>query len=243
MPFELTAALQAGTLPQALCGRSEEELVTAAKAGEADAFAELFHRLAGKVYRVAKRLTETVEEAEDVVQESFLKAFLNISAFRGDSLLSTWVTRIAVNEALMKVRRRRYSPVSLDASTDGFDSPREVKSNERNPEEHLVSKELRNAMIAAIRRLEPGLRVVFELRDVEQLSTEETAQALGLSTSAVKSRLLRARLKLQTILTPHLKQRRHPAKPPYALPNAGGLSMIGQLSAATTVLLQGAGNC
>lgn len=208
MALECTVGVDVQNFQSALGGDPlEEDLVNAAKAGDAAAFEEIFNRFAGRVFRVARRWTTSVEEAEDVLQETFLKIFRNLKTFRGESLLSTWVTRIAVNEALMRLRRRRGLPVSIDsdARSEGFSGAMEIRSPDLSPEEQFASKELGTVLAAEVSKLRPRLRIVFELREIERLSTEETAEVLGLSVTTVKSRLLRARLKLRVNLISHLR--------------------------------------
>jgi RNA polymerase sigma-70 factor (ECF subfamily) len=173
------------------------------------AFEELVNLYERKIFRLAKHITGNMEEAEDVLQESFLKAFTHLDQFQGDSKFYTWLVRIAVNEALMKLRKRNSArSVSLDEmiETDENLMPREVEDWEDNPEQKFAKDELQRILAEAIELLEPGFRAVFLLRDVEQFSTEETASLLNLSVPAVKSRLLRARLKLRQKLNKFLKR-------------------------------------
>ena len=150
------------------------------------------------------------EDAEEVVQEAFLKSFQNLNNFQEQSKFYTWLVRIAVNEALMKLRRRRTGKlVSLDedVQTEEDSVPREVADWSPNPEQLYTQAELRDILQKTIQGLPPSFRTVFVLRDVEGLSTEETAEALDLSIPAVKSRLLRARLQLRNRLTKYFRQR------------------------------------
>ncbi len=174
-------------------------LVRAAKGGDDGAFGELVRRYDRNVFRIAQHITQNREDAEDVVQDAFLKAYTNLQQFQEQSKFYTWLVRIAVNEALMKLRRRRPGIVSLDEEIQvGEDSvPREVADWSPNPEQNYNQEELREILSRTIQGLPPGFRTVFILRDVEGLSTEETAEALELSIPAVKSRLLRARLQLR----------------------------------------------
>ena len=175
-------------------------LVRAAKGGDDGAFNELVRRYDRNVFRIAQHITQNREDAEDVVQDAFLKAYTNLQQFQEQSKFYTWLVRIAVNEALMKLRRRRPErTVSLDEDIQvGEDSvPREVADWSPNPEQNYNQAELREILTRTIQGLPPGFRTVFILRDVEGLSTEETADALELSIPAVKSRLLRARLQLR----------------------------------------------
>jgi RNA polymerase sigma-70 factor (ECF subfamily) len=178
----------------------ELELVQRAKQGDAEAFAELVSRYERHIYRLARHITQNEEDAEDVLQESFLKAYSNLGQFQGNSKFYTWLVRIAVNESLMKLRRRKSDRlVSLDEPVEtGEDSvPREIAAWDENPEQQYGRTEMNAILSTAIESLSPGFRTVFLLRDVEGLSTEETASALDLSIPAVKSRLLRARLQLR----------------------------------------------
>jgi RNA polymerase sigma-70 factor (ECF subfamily) len=188
----------------------ELALVEAAKKGDISAFEELVRRYDRNVFRIAQHITQNREDAEDVVQDAFLKAYGNLSQFQGQSKFYTWLVRIAVNEALMKLRRRRPErTVSLDqdVETDEDTIPREVADWSPNPEQQYNQAELRELLQKTIQGLPAGFRTVFVLRDVEGLSTEETAEALGLSIPAVKSRLLRARLQLRERLNKYFKRR------------------------------------
>jgi RNA polymerase sigma-70 factor (ECF subfamily) len=188
----------------------EEGLVARAQAGDAQAFAELVERYERKIYRLARHITGNDEDAEDVLQETFLKAYENLPGFQGQSKFYTWLVRIAVNEALMKLRRRKTGKmVSLDETIDTGEETmaREIAVWEDNPEEQYSREELRRILEEAIEALPPLYRTVFVLRDVDELSTEETALALGISVPAVKSRLLRARLQLRDKLTRFFKRK------------------------------------
>jgi RNA polymerase sigma-70 factor, ECF subfamily len=182
----------------------EQVLVKAAKAGDDGAFSQLVRRYDRNVFRIAQHITQNREDAEDVVQDAFLKAYENLEQFQGQSKFYTWLVRIAVNEALMKLRRRRPERfVSLDEEikTDDDSVPREVADWAPNPEQMYKQAELKEILGRTIQGLPAGFRTVFVLRDVEGLSTEETAEALDLSIPAVKSRLLRARLQLRERLS------------------------------------------
>jgi RNA polymerase sigma-70 factor, ECF subfamily len=162
------------------------------------------------VFRMAKQITQNDEDAEDVLQETFLKAYSHLDDFQGNSKFYTWLVRIAVNEALMKLRKRRSDrTVPLDDPIDtGEDElPREVAVWDENPEEKYSRDELSQILDEAVQSLKPAYRTVFVLRDIEELSIEETAEALNLSISAVKSRLLRARLQLREKLTRQFKRK------------------------------------
>jgi len=188
----------------------ELPLIEAARRGDADAFSELVSRYERKIYRLAKNITQNDEDAEDVLQEAFLKAFSHLNTFQGQSKFYTWLVRIAVNEALMKLRKRKSDrTVSLDEPTDtGEDTVvREIAVWGDDPEQKYTREELRGILDNAIQSLKPAFRTVFTLRDIEELSTEETAEALGISIPAVKSRLLRARLQLREKLTKLFKRK------------------------------------
>jgi len=184
--------------------------VEAARAGDIAAFERLVRRYERNVFRIAQNITHNREDAEDVVQEAFLKAYRNLDQFQGQSKFYTWLVRIAVNEALMRLRRRRPEKIvsiDEDIQTDEDAIPREIADWSPNPEQLYKQSELREILDKTIQGLPPGFRTVFILRDVEGLSTEETAQALELSVPAVKSRLLRARLQLRERLTKYFKKR------------------------------------
>src|ERR1700745_1834825 len=188
----------------------ELALVQAAKKGDYSAFEELVRRYDRNVFRIAQHITQNREDAEDVVQEAFLKAYRNLEKFQEQSKFYTWLVRIAVNEALMKLRRRKPErTVSLDedVKTEDDSLPREVADWSPNPEQMYNQEELRDILTRTIQGLPSGFRTVFVLRDVEGLSTEETAQALDLSIPAVKSRLLRARLQLRERLNKYFQKR------------------------------------
>ncbi len=190
----------------------ELSLVQSAKAGDLEAFSELVNRYDRNVFRIAQHITHNEEDAQDVVQDAFLKAYQNLAQFQGNSKFYTWLVRIAVNEALMKLRKRRNEKtVSLDedVETEEGSIPREVADWSPNPEQIYGQSELGDILRKTIQGLPPGFRTVFVLRDVEGLSTEETAEMLGLSVPAVKSRLLRARLQLRERLTKFFKSRKN----------------------------------
>ena len=198
-------------LPSTVVKDDESALVAAAKAGDISAFETLVGRYERKIFRLAQNITQNREDAEDAMQESFLKAYEHLGEFQGNSRFYTWLVRIAVNQALMKLRRRRPNVVSLDQEIDtGEDTtPREVEDWGPSPEERYGQTELSGFLGKVIGELDPPFRIVFQLRDIEELSTEETAEALGLSVPAVKSRLLRARLKLREKLNQYFRRGEH----------------------------------
>jgi RNA polymerase sigma-70 factor (ECF subfamily) len=188
----------------------ELALVARVRAGQPEAFNELVDRYERRILRLAKRITQNDEDAEDVLQEAFLKAYENIDSFQGNSKFYTWLVRITVNEALMKLRKRKTErTVPLDEPMDTGEETvqREIAVWEGDPEQRYSQEELHGILEDAIQSLAAPYRSVFVLRDVEELSTEETAEALDLSVPAVKSRLLRARLQLREKLTRLFKKK------------------------------------
>ena len=188
----------------------ESALVARAKAGDTSAFSELVSAYERKIYRLAKNITRHDEDAEDVLQDAFLKAYEHLDRFEGNSKFYTWLVRIAVNEALMKLRKRKTDKtVPLDEPVDAGEDlmQREIAVWDDNPEQQYSGEETKKILEEALDSLKPDLRTVFTLRDIEELSTEETADALGISIAAVKSRLLRARLALREKLTRQFKRK------------------------------------
>lgn len=199
-----------GRLPStgALTEWYEQDVVARAKSRSETAFDELVKHYERRVFRLAQNITRNHEDAEEVVQNAFLKAFQNLVGFRGDSRFYTWLVRITVNEALMKIRRSRaHKEVSIDETKKMDDSclPLEIEDWGPNPERRYSQQELQRILAATINELEPGYRTVFQLRDVEGFSTEETAQVLALSPSAVKTRLRRARITLRESLDKYFR--------------------------------------
>jgi len=187
----------------------DADLVARLQAGDQAAYAQLVEEHAGKIYRLALRLMGNEADAEDVLQETFLSAFKSMDRFEARSSLSTWLYRIASNAALMRLRRKEPEQVSVDEPLERDDGeliPRQLFDFCCLPEEDLLRDEARAELNRAIDELPPSLRSVFVLRDIEGLSTEETAEALDLSVSAVKSRLMRARLKLRERLSLYFSQ-------------------------------------
>lgn len=175
-------------------------LVAKARQGDLDAFGQLMQQYDRKVFRIALHITQNREDAEDIVQETFLKAFTKLEQFQGNSKFYTWLVRIAVNESLMRLRKYRSSKtVSMDEDiqTEEGAMPRDFADWGPDPEQQYGQAELAEILHRTAEGLSPGFRAVFALRDLDGLSTEETAEALGLSVPAVKSRLLRARLQLR----------------------------------------------
>ena len=175
------------------------------KAGDREAFTQLVDATSGPIYRVALQILGDEQDAEDVLQETYIKAFRALRAFEGRSSVTTWLHRIAVNEALMLVRKRKPQTISIDDNPP-FDAEAESESMDIvdfccMPEGELLNKESRDFLDKAVSDLPSNLRVVFVMRDLEGMSIEETSEALGLSENNVKTRLLRARLRLRAELS------------------------------------------
>lgn len=185
------------------CSGTEEELVAAAKSGDEGAFSTLVKHHEKRVFALAFRYTRVREDAEDVVQQTFHKAFVSVKKFEGKSSFATWLTRIAINEALMLLRRRRALREELidatksdDRATPGFDMP----DGRPDPEVSYRQRESARILSAAIAQLRPSLRIAVELQELGELTAQETACRMGLSVSAVKARLFHGRRKLRTAL-------------------------------------------
>ncbi len=184
--------------------------LAALQKGDRTEFARLVDAYSAPIYRLALKIVGTPQDAEDVLQETFIKAYRNLSTFEGRSSFSTWLYRIASNEAFMSLRRRKPEAVSVDAeieTPDGEQEPVQIVDWCCLPEEELLTTESREYLDVAIDRLPATLRVVFLLRDIEGLSVRETAEALRISEAAVKTRLLRARLQLRERLSQYYGER------------------------------------
>ncbi len=187
------------------------ELVERARAGDTDAFYALVRQYQRTVYWAAFGLLGNSADAEEISQETFLKCFQHLDQFRGDSRFSTWLTQIALNEARQRLRRQRpalYDSLEAAETSDENRSwlPRLLADWRENPEQQYAGEELRRIVHQAVESLPPIYRTVLLLRDLQQMSNEEVAQALGLSLPAMKSRLLRARLQLRDKLAPHFRR-------------------------------------
>jgi RNA polymerase sigma-70 factor (ECF subfamily) len=195
-------------LPSTVAREDEHLLVAAAKRGDTSAFEELVSRYERKIFRLTMNITRNREDAEDAMQDAFLKSYTHLKDFDGDSRFYTWLVRIAANEALMRLRKRRPNHFSLDEPVEGEDDviPREIEDWGPKPDQRFAQTEMHEILSGVIDNLEPDFRTVFVLRDIEELSTEETAKALGISVPAVKSRLLRARLKLREKLNRYFRR-------------------------------------
>jgi RNA polymerase sigma-70 factor (ECF subfamily) len=183
--------------------------IDALRSGDRQEYSRLVEAYSSSIYRLALRILGNSLDAEDVLQNTFLKAIQHIKNFQGRSSLSTWLYRIASNEALMLLRRKRPEVVmsdTLPAEDDSYE-PIEFTDWCCLPEEEFISSESRLALDRAVQNLPETLRVVFVLRDLEGLSIQETSQALDLSETAVKTRLLRARLRLRNELSSYFSER------------------------------------
>jgi len=184
--------------------KDEAFSLEALKAGDRAEFARLVEAYSELIYRLAIKMMNDPQDAEDVLQETFVKALRGIQKFDGRSSLSTWLYRIATNEALMALRRQKPNLISTDEpleAEEGGQEPIQIVDWCCLPEEELMSAEAQRYLDEAIDRLTPNLRAVFVLRDIEGLSTQETGEILNLSETAVKTRLSRARLNLREDLS------------------------------------------
>jgi RNA polymerase sigma-70 factor (ECF subfamily) len=192
----------------------DETLVLAAKNGNEQAFEILVQRHRRKIFVVALHFTRVREDAEDVAQQSFHKAFLHLRKFEGKSSFRTWLTRIAVNESLMWLRgSHRHLDIPIDEVSDDVGEALwrvELSDSEPDPEASYLQQEEAQVLSAAMGQLRPGLRRAIELRDIEELSTAETARRMGLSISATKSNVLRGRRKLREALKRYVRSPRMP---------------------------------
>ena len=187
--------------------REEQGLIQRVRDGEHEAFYELIRPYERRVYAAAFAILRHEADAEDCAQEAVLKAFKHIRQFRAEARFSTWLIQIAVNEARMRRRKERadlVEPIEKDKDPEASYTPRDFADWREIPSEALERKEVREKLAEALRSLGQIYREVFVLRDMEQLSIEETAKALGISTASVKTRLLRARLMLRDLLAPGL---------------------------------------
>ena len=183
-------------------------LVQSTKSGDVPAFEELVRKYDRMLFRIALNITHNIEDAQEVVQTAFFKAYSNLNRFEANAKFSTWLTRIAVNESLTKLRKLRSQSheVSLDyENSSGEFVPLDFSDWHPNPEQLYGHLEFRKILGTALEKLSPALRVVFVLRDIQGLSYDEAAAALKLETTAVKSRLYRARLQLREELTKYFR--------------------------------------
>jgi RNA polymerase sigma-70 factor (ECF subfamily) len=182
-------------------------LVHASKSGDMTAFEQLVKRYDRKLLRIAQNITHDLSDAQDVVQETFFKAFRKLDQFRETSRFSTWLIRIALNESFMKVRHLKSTRKFLvdDDSFEIDNLPADLSQWVSNPEELCSASELREILRKSLDELNPRLKSVFVLRDIEELSISETAEILSLTPTAVKARLFRARLQLREVLSKYFR--------------------------------------
>ena len=185
-------------------GQDEEAaLVLAAKRGDGQAFEILIKRYQKRILAIARRFTRIREDAEDVVQQSLQKAFVHLHKFEGKSSFSTWLTRIAINEALMLLRRGRVlREVSIDDLSGNEETALglEIPDSRGGPESTFLQAARNRILFEAMDKLTPGIRTAIELRELGELSTEEAARVMGLSVEAVKGRVFHGRRKLHQVL-------------------------------------------
>ena len=184
--------------------------LAALQKGDPEEFSRLVGTYSGKIYRLAIKMLNQQQDAEDVLQETFVKAYRGLKSFDGRSKLSTWLFRIATNEALMIIRRKHPEVISIDEpveTEEGEQEPIQIIDWCCLPENELLSEETKGILDAAVQKLPERLKVVFLLRDIDDLSTHETAEVLGLSDTAVKTRLSRARLRLREELSGYFGER------------------------------------
>ena len=180
---------------------TDEALVAAAKLGDRPAFGELWQRHSNTSFNMANRITRNTADAEDVVQEAWMKAYVHLKRFDGRAKFQTWLTRIVINSALMTLRRKRTHPeTSMEVSEGDTWQHFDIADPTKNVEEMFTKRERAVLLRRAICRLEPTLRMVVEIHQSSDRSVKETADLAGISLSATKSRLLRARTKLRVAL-------------------------------------------
>ncbi|KPL07746.1 hypothetical protein AMJ86_03065 [bacterium SM23_57] len=183
--------------------------ITALQNGDRAEFARMVEAYSGQIYRLALKMLQNQQDAEDILQETFIKAYHALPQFESRSSLSTWLYRIATNEALMFLRRKHPHQISVEqpSNDEAQPVPLEIVDWCCLPESELISAEARVYLEKAVEMLPHSLRVVFLLRDIEGLSTRDTAEVLDLSEGAVKTRLSRARLQLREILSVYYRER------------------------------------
>jgi RNA polymerase sigma-70 factor, ECF subfamily len=186
----------------------EDYSLEALRAGDRNEFARVVEDYSALIYRLAVKMLENPQDAEDVLQETFIKAYRHFKNFDGRSSVSTWIYRIATNEALMMLRKRKYISVSIDEPNGiGEQEPLQIIDWCCLPETELMSTEAQAYLEEAVAKLPHSLRVVFLLRDIDGLSTKETSEALNLSESAVKTRLSRARFQLRELISEYFGEK------------------------------------
>jgi RNA polymerase sigma-70 factor, ECF subfamily len=199
---------EATSAPQSDPGLEHEvALIGRIQGGERELFYELIRPYERRVFVIAFTILRNEADAQDAVQDAFLKAFKYLAQFRHESRFSTWLIQVAINEARLRQRKSHLEimrPIEDQENEDGTYTPRDFADWREIPSEALEQKEIREKLVAALGSLAQKYREVFVLRDVEHMSIEDTAQALGISAGAVKTRLLRARLMLRDLLAPGL---------------------------------------
>src|SRR3989441_9968430 len=189
---------------------SDAQLLAAAKSGHSAAFGELFNRYKRRIFHLAQRIMRNHEDAEDVVQEAFQLAFVHLRDFEGGARFSTWLSRIAINVALMKLRKKtRKVEVSIDEHSESEDlSFRDAVTDlAPNPEQHCLRKERSRILREALAELRPNARRVLELYELEGRSMKEIAAGMGISVTAVKARIFHARPKMRRELDQYFIKR------------------------------------
>jgi RNA polymerase sigma-70 factor, ECF subfamily len=215
MPVEMMNATgganATSSSPDHLIAQEDVALVAVAKTGDARAFELLVQRHERKIFFSVQRMTRNREDAEDVVQQSFQKAFIHLKEFEGDSLFSTWLTRIAINEALMLLRKRRGTrevPIAELNTESEVALPVDMPDMGPSPEDSCLQREQERILSAAVNELTPGMRKAIQLHELEERSTEETAKVMGLSVGAVKARVFHGRRKLRQTLNRYAQSTR-----------------------------------
>lgn len=191
----------------------DEELVAAAKNGDDLAFETIFRRHRQRIFALALRYTRSREDAEDIVQQTFQRAFIHLHGFEGRSSFSTWVTSIVINQALMLLRRRRALrevPIDDSSSDEGTTPAHEIADASPDPEASYLQEERARILSAAVAELSPGMQRAVELQELGELSIRETARYMGLSEAAVKARVFHARKKIGKALRCYMRSRRMP---------------------------------
>jgi RNA polymerase sigma-70 factor, ECF subfamily len=207
-----TTMIAGATLPaQTYMPDDDTALVEASRGGDVAAFEQLVKRYDAKLLRIAQKVTQNPEDAEEAVQEAFFKAYQKLQQFQGHAKFSTWLVRIALNESFMKLRKwRGILEQSIDSNvfpdSDGARLPLDVADWAPNPEAQYRATELREILVSSLQRLKPALKIVFILRDMEEHSLRETSDILNLTETAVKTRLSRARLQLREELSKYFKK-------------------------------------
>ena len=191
--------------------REDAALVAAAKRGDGRAFEVLVGRHEPRIRAIASRFTRVPEDAEDIAQQSFQKAFIHLQQFEGNSAFSTWLTRITINEALMWLRKKRSGlevPMEESAAENGDTFLTDPPDPGPSPEDSYSQREWKQILSRAMNHLTPAIRKAVELRDLSELSTDETAGIMRLSTGAVKARIFHGRRKLRVLLKPYVESTR-----------------------------------